>query len=82
MKHSISNMSLHELTTERQRMDEAVMRLNGTRDETGLYQLQTCKALRFALDCMIDVRRKQAARIPLSEKVVRLSEFRARREAK
>lgn len=69
MRRHLTQMSFLELREEHARMVAAIERLKDTRDQTGLFQLKSVRALKFAIECAINVKQTKLAATP--NKVVR-----------
>lgn len=83
MKRSLAQMTIPELQLEQKRMDEAIVRLKDTRDETGQMQLASARALKFAVECQMRARLdKLPAPAPLAGNVLDFAQFKRRIEAK
>lgn len=56
MKRSLSEMTIPELQIEHKKMLDTIDRLKGTQDTTGMFQLESACAFKFALECQIKQR--------------------------
>lgn len=81
-KRSLSSMTPPELIQELQKMDAAIERLKDTKDATGLFQLASARALKFAIECQMRSRNLSPAPTPTDVNVISLSEYRLRRASK
>ncbi len=81
-KHSLSQMSIQELNEELKSMTAAIVRLMDTQDPTGKFQLESARALKFAIECQLRHRKQESAPAPMLSNVVSLSEFKARKDQK
>lgn len=80
MRSHLFKMSLDQLKVEHQRMVEAIERLKDTQDDTGLLQLHSARALKFALECRM--RNMGPGPAPEATNVISLSDYRAKLEAR
>lgn len=79
MRRHLMEMTLPELQIEHKKMIQAIERLGDTRNETGLFQLHSARALKFAIECVI--RNRGPAPVTDGSNVVSLSEYRTKRTA-
>jgi hypothetical protein len=76
-------MTIPELQLEHKKMVDAISRLEGTKDPTGQFQLQSARALKFALECQLKARAdKLPAPAPLGENVLDFAAFKRRADAR
>jgi hypothetical protein len=76
-------MTIPELHIEHKKMVDAIVRLDGTADDTGLFQLASARALKFAIECQLKARLDALpAPAPLAPNVLDFEQFRKRREAR
>lgn len=80
MRSYLFKMSLAELKIEHQKIIEAIERLKDTKDVTGMQQLHSARALKFALECRM--RNMAPAPTPGSTNVVSLAAFKVKRAMK
>ena len=84
-RHTISKMSRQEILKEIGDMDATIKRLDGAQDATGKFQLQSARALKFALECKLRGLNPHADQVTapgaLPSNVVSLAEFKAKRDA-
>lgn len=80
MKRSLSIMTIPELQAEHKKMAEAIARLKDTRDETGLMQLASANALKFALECQL--RNRVPAPALRDDNVLYFDQYKRRIEAR
>ena len=83
MRRHLSLMTIPELHIEHKKMVEAIERLKDTRDPTGQFQLQSARALKFALECQLKARAdKLPAPAPLGTNVLDFAAYKRRNEAR